>query len=209
MNDAGAVADGAAAHETPAIPHRGRVLGIDLGSKRVGVAVSDSDQRLAMAATTLHRLGDRQREHRALADLVAEYEAVGVVFGLPRSLSGAIGPAAAGVLAEVEEVRGRIAVPLDTVDERLTTVAASSALRAGGRAARQQRGVIDQVAAAVLLQSWLDRRAGPRAVAGTAPADDVRVDADLADEPTTAEMERPGDVTGVQRASAHQERSQT
>jgi putative holliday junction resolvase len=154
--------------EAGAIPARGRVLGIDLGSKRVGVAVSDGDQRLATAATTLHRRGDRPREHRELAELVADYEAAGVVIGLPRSLSGGIGPAAAGVLAEVEEIRGRIGVPVDTVDERLTTVAASSALHAGGRPARRQRSVIDQVAAAILLQSWLDRRAGLRAAAGTA-----------------------------------------
>jgi putative holliday junction resolvase len=200
--DAAACGDVAADQAEQAIPHRGRVLGIDLGSKRVGVAVSDGDQRLATAATTLHRRGDRTREHRELAELVADYEAVGVVFGLPRSLSGAIGPAAEGVLAEVEEVRLRLAVPVELIDERLTTVAASSALRAAGRAARQQRSVIDKVAAAVLLQSWLDRRARQREVAGHAPAEVAGVDANPADQPRTAEMEHPGNVTGVQRTTA-------
>jgi putative holliday junction resolvase len=169
------------------IPGQGRVLGVDLGSKRVGVAVSDSGQRLATAVTTLMRVGDRPREHRRLAELVDEYEAVGVVFGLPRSLSGAIGPAAAGVLAEVEQAGRVVTVPLDTVDERLTTVAASTALRSAGRAARRQRSVIDQVAAAVLLQSWLDRRVGQQEAGGIDGAD-----GETADEPGTAEMERPG-----------------
>lgn len=133
---------------------------MDLGAKRVGVAVSDSDQRLAMPATTLVRTGDRPREHRALVDLVGEYEAVGVVFGLPLSLSGAEGRAASGARAEVAQVGRLLPVPTDLVDERLTTVEASGAMRAAGRSARRQRQVVDQVAAAVLLQSWLDRRAG-------------------------------------------------
>jgi putative holliday junction resolvase len=171
--------------DQPVIPFRGRVLGIDLGSRRVGVAVTDGDQRLATSLTTLHRSGDRPREHRALADLASEYEAVGVVFGLPRSLSGQLGPAAQGVLAEVEALGQVLAVPTDTVDERLTTVAAASALHASGRVARRQRSVIDQVAAAVLLQSWLDRRAGQRVAADT--------DGDgAAHVPRGAEMERPG-----------------
>jgi putative Holliday junction resolvase len=142
-----------------AVPGRGRVIGVDLGAKRVGIAVCDSGQHLATAATTLVRTGDRPRERRQLVDLVEEYEAVGVVFGLPRSLSGDLGPAARGVLEEIEALRPLLAVPVDTVDERLTTVAAAGALQAAGRRTRQQRSVIDQVAAAVLLQSWLDRRA--------------------------------------------------
>ena len=169
-----------------AIPASGRVLGIDLGAKRVGVAVSDGDQRLATPATTVVRKGDRAREHRALAELVDEYEAVGVVFGLPLSLSGAEGPAAASARAEAAQMENHLSVPVDLVDERLTTVEAANALRAGGRATRQQRHVIDQTAAAVLLQSWLDRRAGQRETGG-----DVRAGRDATD-PPTAEMERPG-----------------
>ncbi|MGI0151844.1 MAG: Holliday junction resolvase RuvX [Thermoplasmata archaeon] len=144
------------------IPGRGRVFGVDLGAKRVGVAVSDGEQRLATSVTTLVRRGDRPREHRELAQLVSDYEVVGIVFGLPRSLSGALGPAASGVLEELEAVAKVLPVPVETVDERLSTVQAASALRAAGRDSRRQRDVIDQVAAAVLLQSWLDRRAGGR-----------------------------------------------
>jgi putative Holliday junction resolvase len=142
------------------VPGRGRVIGVDLGAKRVGIAVCDSSQHLATAASTLIRTGDRPGERRRLVDLVEEYEAVGVVFGLPRSLSGELGPAALGVLEEIDALRPLLAVPIDTVDERLTTVAAAGALHAAGRRTHQQRSVIDQVAAAVLLQSWLDRRAG-------------------------------------------------
>jgi putative holliday junction resolvase len=137
---------------------KGRVIGLDLGSARIGVAVTDSEQRVATGVENVGRSGDRNVDHRAIAGLVAEYNAVGVVVGLPLSMSGATGPAARAALDEIDEIRAAIPVEVDTVDERLTTVAASRALRASGRKARHQRGVIDQSAAAVLLQSWMDRR---------------------------------------------------
>jgi len=137
--------------------HSGRLLGLDLGSRRIGVAVSDSDQRVATGIAYIERGRDHTVDHAEIAALVAEYEAVGVVVGLPLSMSGARGSAAVAVLGEVEELRGRLAVGVDTIDERLSTVAASSALRAGGRSAKSQRAVIDQTAAAVLLQDWMGR----------------------------------------------------
>jgi putative Holliday junction resolvase len=143
------------------IPNPGRVLGLDFGSARVGVAISDRDQRLATGSTRIDRVGDREREHRAMAALVDKYEVVGVVVGLPLSLSGRVGPAATATLAEVEDLRRRLAVPVDLIDERLSTVSATASLRAAGRAGRRQRPVIDQTAAAVFLQVWLDRRLAP------------------------------------------------
>jgi putative holliday junction resolvase len=137
---------------------KGRVIGLDLGSARIGVAVTDSEQRVATGVDSLRRSGDRATDHGAIAGLVEDYEAVGVVIGLPRSMSGVVGPAARAVLEEVGEIRRRLAVEVDTVDERLTTVTAARDLRAAGRKARDQRGVIDQTAAAVLLQSWADSR---------------------------------------------------
>jgi putative holliday junction resolvase len=137
---------------------KGRVIGLDLGSARIGVAVTDSEQRVATGVDSLRRSGDRAADHGAIAGLVEDYEAVGVVVGLPLSMSGAMGPAARAVMEEVGEIRRRLAVEVDTVDERLTTVTASRDLRAAGRKARDQRGVIDQTAAAVLLQSWADSR---------------------------------------------------
>jgi putative Holliday junction resolvase len=108
--------------------------------------------------TTLHRRPDRLDDHRALAVLAADYEAVGVVVGLPVSLSGRLGPAARGVLDEVACMRASLDVEVVTVDERLTTRTAADGLRAGGSPGRQARNVIDQSAAAVLLQSWVERR---------------------------------------------------
>jgi putative Holliday junction resolvase len=151
-------ADRRAVVSRPGIPSPGRVLGLDFGSVRVGVAISDRDQRLATGATRIDRLGDREREHRAMAALVDEYEAVGVVVGLPLSLSGRTGPAAARTLAEVEDLRRGLPVPVEVIDERLSTVSATATLHAAGRAGRRQRPVIDQIAAAVFLQVWLDRR---------------------------------------------------
>jgi putative Holliday junction resolvase len=136
----------------------GRVLGVDHGSKRIGVAVTDSAQRIATGVTVLARTGDRAADHRALADLAASYQAVGIVVGLPLSLSGRMGPAAETVVAEVAELQEAVDVEVVTVDERLTTRAAAGTLHAEGRNARAQRGLIDQNAAALLLQTWVEQR---------------------------------------------------
>jgi len=136
----------------------GRVLGVDLGSRRIGVAVTDGDQRLATGLTVLTRGRDHAADHQALAALAADCQAVGIVVGLPLSLSGQLGPAARSVMEEVAELRQRVPVEVETVDERLTTRAAASGLRASGRRHREQRGVIDQSAATLLLQTWVERR---------------------------------------------------
>lgn len=136
----------------------GRVVGIDLGSRRIGVAVSDSGQSVATPVTTIERSGDRRVDHRALAAVVEEYGAVGVIVGQPLSLSGSAGAAAAVVQEELGALREVLPVEVDTVDERFTTRVAASGLRAGGRKARRQREVIDAAAAAELLQTWLSRR---------------------------------------------------
>lgn len=143
---------------------KGRVIGLDLGSKRIGVAVTDSDQTVATGVATIPRSGDRLTDHGAVAAVIEAYHAVGVVIGLPLSMSGATGPAARAVLEEVGVIRSTLAVEVDTVDERLTTVTAAGALRASGRTAREQKASIDQSAAAVLLQSWVERRASEQRV---------------------------------------------
>lgn len=144
------------------VPSAGRVLGFDLGSRRIGVAASDSDQALAVGVDTVVRSGDAIADRRRLVALLEEYEAVGAVVGLPLSLDGGHGPAAAAAEDEVGHLTAIAPVPVVTHDERLTTVSAAAALRAGGRQARQQKGVIDRTAAAVLLQSWLDGRRAAR-----------------------------------------------
>ena len=129
-------------------------LGIDLGDARVGVARSDPAGLVATPVETVMRgPGDLQR----LAALVEEHEAVEVVLGLPRSLSGGEGPAA----AKVREFAGSLAdavrpVPVRLCDERLSTVTAEAVLRDQGRKGRRRRAVVDQAAAVVILQSALD-----------------------------------------------------
>lgn len=133
------------------------MLALDLGAKRIGVAVSDSDGRVATPITVVQRHGDRPRLHRELADLVAEWEAELVVLGLPLDLRGEVGPAAAGVLAERAELEKVMPVPVEMHDERMTTRIAERALQErGDMDGRDRRKVIDMVAASVILQDWLD-----------------------------------------------------
>ena len=133
-----------------------RALGIDLGDRRIGVAVSSG--RVASPIETVERSGDVARDHRRLLDLADEWEVDRLVIGLPLSLDGSEGPAARKVLAEVAELRALTPLPIDTYDERLTTVTAAQRLQEGGVSARDRRRMIDQLAATVLLQAWLDGR---------------------------------------------------
>ena len=135
-----------------------RALGIDLGSRRIGVAVSDSAGSLAMPYEVVVRSGDRRRDHLRIAELVAEAEAELVVVGVPYSLDGSIGPAASNALDEAEELACTIPVPVETYDERFTTTTADRSLMDRNMKAAARRRVVDKVAAAVILQSWLDTR---------------------------------------------------
>jgi putative holliday junction resolvase len=135
-----------------------RALGLDLGSKRIGVALSDSEGALALPFDTVVRSGDRHRDHRRIAELAAEAEAEVVVVGLPFSLDGTEGPAARRTRREVEELERALPVPIETYDERLTTVTAQRSLIGAELDGRRRREVVDKVAAAVMLQAWLDHR---------------------------------------------------
>jgi putative Holliday junction resolvase len=139
-------------------PGRGRRLGIDVGSVRIGVACSDPDGILATPVETVRR--DRSRNHvRRLAELVAELHAVEVVVGLPRTLADRAGASAIDAIELADALAGRIApTPVRLADERLTTVSAQRSLRVAGVRAKEQRAVIDQAAAVAILQSWLDQR---------------------------------------------------
>jgi len=136
-----------------------RVLGLDLGSKRVGVAVSDRSGTIASPLTVLARSGKVSTDHARIAALVTEEEAELVVVGLPLSLDGSLGPAARAALAETEALATVVAVPVESFDERLTTVTADRSLMEANLRAPDRRRVVDKVAAAVMLQAWLDRRA--------------------------------------------------
>lgn len=139
-------------------PGRGRRLGIDVGSVRIGVACSDPDAVLATPVETVRR--DRSGKHlRRLAALVTELGAVEVVVGLPRTLADRTGASALDAIDLADQLARRIApTPVRLADERLTTVAAQRSLRAAGVRAKEQRAVIDQASAVAILQSWLDQR---------------------------------------------------
>lgn len=145
---------------------RGRVIGLDLGARRIGVAVSDDRGLVATGHGVIERSGHTAADHRAIAELVARLGAAAVVVGLPLSLSGATGPAAKAVLAETDALRRTLRVPVDTHDERFTTVSAARGLRAAGGRSGPRRRRIDEAAASVMLQSWLDGRSSAEAAAG-------------------------------------------
>lgn len=135
-----------------------RALGIDLGTKRIGVALSDSAGTLATPYEVVPRSGDRARDHRRIAALAEEAGAQCLVVGLPLSLDGSVGPAAQAALDEAAELAEATGLPVETWDERLTTVTADRDLMALDMKAPARRRVVDKVAASVLLQAWLDHR---------------------------------------------------
>jgi putative Holliday junction resolvase len=134
-------------------------VGVDVGTVRVGVARSDPEGTLAVPVTTLARDSGADRDIAQLAELVRDVQAAGVVVGLPRTLRGQEGAAAAMARDYAARLAEAVApIPVHAVDERLTTVSAQRKLRQGGLRAKAQRGVIDQAAATELLQHWLDSR---------------------------------------------------
>ncbi len=145
-------------------------LGLDPGEARIGVARSDPSGFLATPVETVNRgAGDLAR----LVALRDEFEAMEVVVGLPRSLSGGEGPAAARVREFAAQLAAEVApVPVRLCDERLTTVSAESMLRERGRKGRDRRAVVDQAAAVVILQQALDTERG----SGAPPGEIVEVD---------------------------------
>jgi putative Holliday junction resolvase len=145
-------------------PLPGRALGVDLGSRRIGIAVTDSAATMALPRTTLVRSGDPAGDRRRLVALILEEEAVVVVVGLPLSLDGSRGPAALAAVDEAASLRALLTehrIEVELFDERLTTVTAHRALAAGGSRERDRRGTVDQAAAAVMLEAWL-RTTGSR-----------------------------------------------
>ncbi len=139
-------------------PGRGRRIGIDVGSVRIGVAASDPDGILATPVETVATSSRDSSDIDRIVAIVREYEAVEVVVGLPRTLRGEHGTSAEAAARFAERLRTRIPVPVRLTDERLTTVSAARALRASGIRAKGQKSVIDQAAAVSILQGWLDQR---------------------------------------------------
>lgn len=135
-----------------------RALGIDLGTTRVGVALSDSAGAMATPYEVIARSGSRQRDHLRIKQLAEEAGAQRLVVGLPLSLDGTVGPAARSAMAEADELAEETGLPVELWDERLTTVSADRDLMALDMKADARRRVVDKVAASIMLQAWLDHR---------------------------------------------------
>lgn len=136
------------------LPIRRRILGVDFGRARIGVAVSDELGMLAHPVETIP--ASRGEAPKRIAELVREKDIERVVVGLPRHMNGSVGEAAGEALAFAEKLRAVLSCEVITWDERLTTMAANRALREGGQKTRNSRGYVDQVAAQMILQGYLD-----------------------------------------------------
>lgn len=138
-----------------------RAVALDLGTRRIGVAVSDAGGTMATPYSVITRSGDARADRARVAEIVSEVDAGLVVVGLPLSMDGSEGPAAKAALKEAEALRDLLDVPVELQDERLTSVTANRSLTEAGVTGKRRRkareaGAVDQAAAAVLLQSWLD-----------------------------------------------------
>ncbi len=135
----------------------GRALGIDLGSRRIGIALSDPSRSIASPHTVLQRAKTQSEDHAAIRQIMVEQEVTVVVVGLPLSMTGRDGPAAKAARIEIEAM-GAAFVGIEVVafDERLTTISAERSLQEAHLTKAQQRDLVDKVAAAVMLQAFLD-----------------------------------------------------
>jgi len=131
-------------------------LGLDIGEKRIGVAIADPEGLLAIPLTVKERVGE-EADLKAILDLAKEHGARRIVVGLPRSLDGSIGKQAKRVISFSKVLSQRTDIPVDTWDERLSTVAAERLLSDAGVKSDKRRARRDAMAAAIILQSYLDR----------------------------------------------------
>ena len=137
----------------------GRVLGLDLGEARIGVSISDPERRMALPAGTIRAAGGVD-DLKAVARMVKDMEAVEVVVGHPLSLSGEAGEAARKAEEFAEGLRLLLKVPVHLQDERLSTAEAERGLKAAGVDGKRRRGVVDQSAATLILETYLAKTAG-------------------------------------------------
>jgi len=136
-----------------------RILGIDYGEKRIGIAISDPLQTVALGIGVIERSGKLKGDIKKIRDIIEKYGGVDeIVIGLPKTLKGKIGMEAEIVLKFIEDIKKVINVPLVTWDERLSTVAAERPLREAHISRLKRKKVIDESAAVFMLQGYLDRK---------------------------------------------------
>lgn len=134
-----------------------RILGLDVGDKTVGVAVSDLLQLTAQGLTTIRR-ESKVKDYAALEDIINEYSIKKVVVGLPKNMNGTIGPQGDKTIKFAEKLKNKFNIELIYEDERLTTMAAEKMLISGDVRRDKRKQVIDKVAATYILQTYLDRQ---------------------------------------------------
>jgi len=132
-----------------------RTLALDIGSKRIGLAISDPDGEFAFPRGKLERKG-REKDLMALAAMIREEEVGRVVIGIPLHMDGRKGVGAEAATALAEDLERQTGIPVETLDERLTTVEAERMLLASGHDARKRKEVVDSVAASIILRTYLD-----------------------------------------------------
>jgi len=135
-----------------------RALGVDLGSKRIGLAVSDRSGTIASPLSVLARSKSRRHDLAEIARIARDEEAEVIVVGLPLSMNGEHGAAAKAAVKEADRLATVVDVPVEMHDERLTTVTADRSMIEADMRAPERRKVVDKVAAAIMLQAWLDSR---------------------------------------------------
>ena len=151
----------------------GRVLGLDVGSKRIGVAVSDLLGITAQGLETLQRQNKRL-DFEKLAKLIREYKIAQIVVGYPLRMSGEQGLQAEKMQRFADELRERFQLPVHLWDERLTSAQANRLLRATDMSIRRRGQVVDQMAAVLILQSWMESRLHPADPGETVPGGDAQ-----------------------------------
>ena len=134
-----------------------RILGIDYGTKRIGLAISDPSEIMAQPLATIDHKDDNG-SIKIIADVIEEYSVGLVVVGLPISMSGEIGLQAQSVIEFINEFKRQNPVPVETWDERLSTSMAQKALLDAKTKKSKKKGIIDKVAAAIILQGYLDSK---------------------------------------------------
>jgi putative holliday junction resolvase len=135
-----------------------RALGIDPGSKRIGLAISDRSGTIASPLKVLDRTGSRQHDDAQIARIVRDEDVEIVVVGLPVNMDGSHGASAKAAVADARRLATVVGVPVELHDERRTTVSADRSMREAGLDGVERRKRVDKVAAAIMLQSWLDSR---------------------------------------------------
>ena len=134
-----------------------RIMGLDVGDKTIGVALSDLLQMTAQGVTTIKR-ESKEKDYRALEEIINEYGIKKVVVGLPKNMNGTLGPQGEKTIKFAEKLKNKYKVEIIYEDERLTTMAAEKMLISGDVRRDKRKAVIDKVAATFILQTYLDRK---------------------------------------------------